>query len=156
MSAREDLRKKVDAEAVLYHNVCRYPFHYVRLVYQGLVGCGFAKWNVADADDADHPWNPDMGYRIARGRAVAEIIKQIEGKPVTCDEAPDAVVKRMQKAKLQAEQDAELTVKLRQLAAKWADRPSLAQFALSLCNGQSVGRALSSVKAGNVVAVSSK
>jgi hypothetical protein len=103
MSAREDLRKKVDAEAVLYHNVCRYPFHYVQLVYQGLVGCGFAKWNVADADDPDHPWDAKMGYRIARGRAVAEIIKQIEGKPVTCDEAPDAVVKRMQKAKLRAE-----------------------------------------------------
>ena len=155
MSAREDLRKKVDAEAVLYHNVCRYPFHYVRLVYQGLVGCGFTKWNVADADDPDHPWDAQMGYRIARGRAVAEIIKQIEGKPVTCDEAPDAVVKRMQKAKLQAEQEAELLVKLKHLVKHWANIPKLAS-PQDLFNQVMLDVAGADVKAGDVVAASSK
>lgn len=145
MSAREDLRKKVDAEASQFYSALRFPFFYVELRYQGLVGVGFAKWNLADADDPDHPWNPDMGYRIARGRAVAEIIKQMRGEPVRLDEAPDYIVRRMQKAKLRAEKRDDTTL------AHVVDM--LGSLKRLVANGLLYGTAPSDVKAGDLVGV---
>jgi hypothetical protein len=152
MSAREDLRKKVDAEASQFYSALRFPFFCVELRYQGLVGVGFAKWNLADADDPDHPWNPDMGYRIARGRAVAEIIKQMRGEPVRLDEAPDYIVRRMQKAKLRAEKQP-LGMRLLVAALNDVRRKADKQFEDYMFKQIAYGTAKSDVKAGDLVGV---